>query len=109
MGEFLIIAAVLAIAAWIFKNVWELALKFFYYFILGVVGVINSLVTAVRRGRKVCYILWYKVKEKFFKKEIPAEEGVEVDVDDVPTGLLDELNSHDEVIVKKGTINRNEF
>ena len=109
MGIFIIGAAILALAAYIFSQIWKFMLKFFYYFLVGVVALVSSLIVAVRRGGKVCYILWYKVKEKYFKKEAPHTEEYEVHPDDVPAGLLEELNSHDEVIVKKNPIESNEF
>ena len=99
MGIFIIGAAILALAAYIFSQIWKFMLKFFYYFLVGVVALVSSLIVAVRRGGKVCYILWYKVKEKYFKKEAPHTEEYEVHPDDVPAGLLEELNSHDEVMV----------
>lgn len=109
MGVFIIGAAILLLATWIFSQIWKFTLKFFYYFLLGVVGLVSSLVVAVRRTGKVCYILWYKVKEKYFRKETPREGGYEVDEEDVPPQLMEEFNSHEEVIVKKNPIQTNEF
>lgn len=110
MGIYIIaVAALIAIAAWIFLQIWKIMLKFFYYFLVGVEALVSSLIVAVRRSGKVCFILWYKVKEKYFKKEAPQTNVYEVHPDDVPAGLLQELNSHDEVIVKKNPIQSNEF
>ena len=109
MGTFIITLGIIALAAYIFSQIWKFMLKFFYYFLVGVVALVSSLIFAVRRAGKVCYILWYKVKEKYFKKETPHTEEYEVDERDVPAGLLQELNSHDEVIVKKNPIQSNEF
>lgn len=109
MGIFIISLAILALAAYIFSQIWKFMLKFFYYFLVGVVALVSSLIVAVRRAGKVCYILWYKVQERYFKKETPHTKEYEVHPDDVPAGLLEELNSHDEVIVKKDTIQLNEF
>ena len=109
MGIFIITVAIIALAAYIFAQIWKFTLKFFYYFLAGVEALISSLIVAVRRSGKVCYILWYKVKEKYFRKEAPHTEEYEVHPDDVPAGLLEELDSHDQVIVKKNPIQSNEF
>lgn len=39
MGIFIITIAILSLAVWIFNQVWKLALKFFYYALLGAIDV----------------------------------------------------------------------
>lgn len=109
MGTFIITLAILSLAAYIFTHIWKFMLQFFYYFFIGIVGLANYLIVAVRRFGKVCYITWYKVRDKYFRKEAPHTEEYEVDEDDVPEGLKDELDNNEEVIVKKNHIETNEF
>lgn len=107
MGTFIIVAAILALAAWIFQQVWKFALKFFYYALLGAVEIVRRIVVATRRLGKVMFILYKRHQNgKVYKVKYEDEE---VDEEDIPEGLKDELEYHEEVIVKNGDIDPSEF
>ena len=107
MGTFLIGLGILALASWIFSHVWKLALKFFYYAVLGVTDIVRQIIVAVRRAGKVLFILYKRHRDgKVYRVNYTEEE---VNEDDVPQGLKEELDVHDEVIVKKGEIDSSEF
>ena len=44
MGTFIITLGIIALAAYIFSQIWKFMLKFFYYFLVGVVALVSSLV-----------------------------------------------------------------
>lgn len=107
MGTFIIVTAILAISVFFFQQVWKLALKFFYYALLGVVGIVRKIVVAIRRLGKVMFILYKRHQDgKVYKVEFIDEV---VEEEDIPEGLKNELEYHEEVIVKKGDIDPTEF
>lgn len=107
MGTFLIVAAVFSLATLIFQYFWKAVLKFFFYILQKAVDVIKKIIVAVRRAGKVMMILYKRHKNgKVYKTEYTEEV---VDEDDIPEGLRDELDVHEEVIVKKGDIDPSEF
>ena len=107
MGIFIITIAILSFAVWIFNQVWKLALKFFYYALLGAIDVAKKIIVATRRLGRVMFLLYKRMKNgKVYKVKYEEEEVDEVDV---PEGLRDELEIHEEVIVKKDDIDPSEF
>lgn len=107
MGIFIITIAILSLAVWIFNQVWKLALKFFYYVLLGAIDVAKKIIVATRRLGRVMFLLYKRMKNgKVYKVKYEEEEVDEVDV---PEGLRDELEIHEEVIVKKDDIDPSEF
>lgn len=107
MGAFIIGAAILGLASLIFQYFWKAVLKFFFYILEKAVDVIKKIIVAVRRAGKVIMILYKRHKNgKVYKTEYTEQV---VDEDDIPEGLRDELDVHEEVIVKKGDINPSEF
>ncbi len=107
MGVFIITAVILGLAALIFSYVWKLALKFFYYALLGAIDVVRKIIVATRRLGKVIFLLYKRLKNGKTYKVTYEEE--EVDEEDVPAGLRDELDYHEEVIVKRDDIDPSEF
>ena len=107
MGIFIITIAILSLAVWIFTQVWKLALKFFYYALLGAVEIAKKVIVATRRLGKVMYILYKRHKDGKVSRVKYDEEVVYED--DIPEGLRDELDYHKEVVVKKDDINPSEF
>ncbi|WP_195208430.1 MULTISPECIES: hypothetical protein [Bacteroides] len=107
MGVFIIVAAILALAAYIFQQIWKFALKFFYYALLGAIEIVKKIIVATRRLGKVMFILYKRHQNgKVYKVKYEEEE---VNEDDIPEGLKNELEYHEEVIVKKGDIDPSEF
>ena len=107
MGTFLIVAAVFSLATLIFQYFWKAVLKFFFYVLQKAVEAIKKIIVAVKRAGKVMMILYRKHRDgKIYKTEYTDEV---VDPDDVPEGLIEELEIHKEVIVKTGDINPSEF
>lgn len=107
MGLFIITIAIFSLATWIFQQFWKAVLKFFYYLLLKAVDAIKKIIVAVRRAGKVIMILYKRHKNgKVYKTEYTEDE---VDEDDIPEGLREELDVHEEVIVKKGDIDPTEF
>lgn len=107
MGTFLIVAAVISLATLIFQYFWKAVLKFFFYVLQKVIEVVKKIIVAVRRAGKVMMILYRKHRDgKIYKTEYKDEL---IDEEDVPEGLIDELEVHPEVIVKKGEIDPSEF
>ena len=107
MGTFIITVAILSLAVLIFQQIWKLALKFFYYAVLGAIDILKKIIVAIRRAGKVVYLMYKRMKNgKVYKITYDEEE---VDECDIPEGLKDELDCHDEVIVKKDEISPNEF
>lgn len=107
MGMFILGAAIIGLASFIFQMFWKQVLKFFYYALLGVVGVIRKVITAVRRGGKVVMLLYKRYSDGKVKRTEFTEE--DVDFEDIPEGLQEELYTHEEVVVKKGDIDPTEF
>lgn len=107
MGVFIITIAILSLAVWIFNHVWKLALKFFYYALLGAVDIAKKIIVATKRLGKVMFLLYKRMKNgRVYKVKYEEEE---VDEEDIPEGLKDELEYHEEVIVKKDDIDPSEF
>lgn len=107
MGIFIITVLVLSLAVWIFNHVWKLALRFFYYALLGAVDIAKKIIVATRRLGKVMFLLYKRLKNgKVYKVKYDEEE---VDFEDIPEGLKDELECHEEVIVKNNDIDPSEF
>lgn len=107
MGIFIIGVAVFSLATLIFQYFWKAVLKFFFYILQKAVDVIRKIIVAVRRAGKVMMILYKRHRNgKVYKTEYTEEE---VDEDDIPEGLKDELDTHEEVIVKRGDIDPSEF
>ena len=107
MGVFLIGAAIFGLATLIFQYFWKAVLKFFFYILQKAVDVIRKIIVAVRRAGKVIMILYKRHRDgKVYKTEYTDEV---VDEEDIPEGLRDELDVHEEVIVKKGDIDPSEF
>lgn len=107
MGIFIITVLVLSLAVWIFNHVWKLALRFFYYALLGAVDITKKIIVATRRLGKVMFLLYKRLKNgKVYKVKYDEEE---VDFEDIPEGLKDELECHEEVIVKNNDIDPSEF
>lgn len=107
MGIFIITIAILSLAVWIFSHVWKLALKFFYYVLLEAVDIVKKIIVATRRLGKVMFLLYKRLKNgKVYKVEYKEEV---VDEDDIPEGLKDELDYHEEVVVKNDDIDPSEF
>lgn len=107
MGVFIITIAILSLAVWIFNHVWKLALRFFYYVLLEAIDVVKKIIVAAKRFGKVMFLLYKRLKNGKIYKVVYKEE--EVDEIDVPEGLQEELNCHEEVIVKKDDIDPSEF
>ena len=107
MGIFIITLAILSLAVWIFIQVWKLALRFFYYAVLGAVEIAKKIIVAAKRFGKVIFLMYKRHKNgKIYKVEYTEEE---LEPKDVPEGLLEELETHEEVLVKKDDISPNEF
>lgn len=107
MGVFILTIAAISLATLIFQYFWKAVLRFFFYILQKAVDVIKKIIVAVRRAGKVIMILYKRHKDgKVYKTEYTEEV---VDEDDIPEGLRDELDVHEEVIVKKGDINPSEF
>ena len=107
MGVFIITIAILSLAVWIFQHVWKLALKFFYYAVLGALDILKKIIVATRRAGKVIYLMYKRMKNGKVYKVTYEEE--EVEEEDIPEGLKDELDCHEEVIVKRDEISPSEF
>lgn len=107
MGVFILTIAAISLATLIFQYFWKAVLRFFFYILQKAVDVIKKIIVAVRRAGKVIMILYKRHKNgKVYKTEYTEEV---VDEDDIPEGLRDELDVHEEVIVKKGDIDPSEF
>lgn len=107
MGVFIITIAILALAVWIFNYIWKLALRFFYNVLLAAIDVVKKIIVATKRFGKVMFLLYKRLKNgKIYK--VTYEEEV-LDIDEVPEGLRDELDCHEEVKVKKDDIDPSEF
>lgn len=107
MGLFLISVAVFSLATLIFQHFWKAVLRFFFFVLQKAVDVAKKIIVAVRRAGRVMMILFKRLfNGKVYKTEYTEEEICE---EDVPEGLRDELDIHEEVIVKKGDIDPNEF
>ena len=107
MGVFILTIAAISLATLIFQYFWKAVLKFFFYILEKAVDVIKKIIVAVRRAGKVIMILYKRHRDgKIYKVEYKEEE---IDDRDVPEGLRDELDIHEEVIVKKGDIDPSEF
>lgn len=107
MGVFIITIAILSLAVWIFNHVWKLALRFFYNVLLEAIDVVKKIIVATKRFGKVMFLLYKRLKNgKIYKVKFEEEE---VEIDDVPEGLQEELDCHEEVIVKKDDIEPSEF
>lgn len=107
MGTFLIVAAVFSLATLIFQLFWKAVLKFFFYVLQKAIDAVKKIIVAVRRAGKVMMILYKRHRDgKIYKVEYKEEV---LDDIDVPEGLRDELDVHEEVIVKKGDIDPSEF
>lgn len=107
MGVFIIGIAILSLAVWIFQHVWKLALKFFYNVLLEAIDVVKKIIVATKRFGKVMFLLYKRLKNgKIYKVKFEEEE---VEIGDVPEGLQEELDCHEEVIVKKDDIDPSEF
>ena len=107
MGVFILTIAAISLATLIFQYFWKAVLRFFFYILQKAVDVIKKIIVAVRRAGKVIMILYKRHKDGKVYKTVYTEEVV--DEDDIPEGLRDELDVHEEVIVKKGDINPSEF
>lgn len=107
MGTFIITLFILSLAAYIFVQVWKLMLKFFFKILEFAYDVVKKIIVAVKRFGKVCFLMYKRHKNgKIYKVEFTEEE---VDEDDVPEGLKEELEYHEEVKVKEGDIDPSEF
>lgn len=107
MGTFIITLFVLSLAAYIFVQVWRLMLRFFFYILEKAVDVVKKIIVAVKRLGRVVFLMYKRHKNgRIFKVEFKEEE---VNEEDVPEGLRDELKYHDEVKVKEGDIDPSEF
>lgn len=111
MGTYILTVAVLAgfaaLSYWIFINVWKLALKFFYYLLAKLKDVVKKVIVATKRFGKVLFLLYKRHENgKTFKIEYKEEE---IEWEDVPEAVQNQLCDHDEVIVKDDDINPNEF
>ena len=107
MGLFLITVAIFSLATLIFQYFWKAVLRFFYYVLQKAVDVAKSIVVAVRRFGRVMMILFKRLfNGKVYKTEYTEEQ---VHIEDVPEGLREELDLHEEVVVKQGEINPWEF
>ena len=107
MGTFLIVAAVFSLATLIFQYFWKAVLKFFFFVLQKAFDVVKKIIVAVRRAGKVMMILYKRHRDgKVYKVEYKDEL---VDEEDIPEGLKDELDCHEQVIVKEGDIDPSEF
>lgn len=107
MGTIILTAAIIGLASFLFQLFWKQVLRFFYYLMLGAIDIARKVITAVRRGKKVVMILYRRYTSGRVTKEEYKEEDIEFE--DVPEELQDELYTHEEVIVKKGDIDPTEF
>lgn len=108
MGIFLIGLAVLSLATLIFQYFWKAVLKYFYYYLLPKLEeTVKKIIVATKRLGKVVMLLYRRhISGKFYKTEYTEDE---IDWNDVPEGLREELEIHEEVVVKKDDINPSEF
>lgn len=109
MGTFIITIAVLGLCVYVFTLLWKSVLKFCYYLLLRSADVVTKVITATKKAGKAAWWL-YKRYRNGRTVRVPVEpEEEEVDIDMLPDGLQEELEIHDEVIVKKGDIDPAEF
>jgi len=87
----------------IYSNVWHCVLKYVYNHML-LIKNDSYIIVAVKREDKICFVLYYKCGEKYYKNELPHPAEYEVDETDAPIELREELNSHNEVVVRKDKI-----
>lgn len=107
MGVYIITIFIFSLASWIFQQYWKEVLKFFYYILQKSVNVVKKIIVATRRAGKAVMMLYKRLRNgKVYKTEFTEEE---ISEDDIPEGLREELDIHEEVIVKKGDIDPTEF
>lgn len=106
MGLFIITIAIFSLATLVFQVFWKAVLQAFYYIIQKAPEVSKKIIVAVRRLGRVIMILY----RRWASGKITKNESEEVlQPEDVPEGLWEELDIHNEVIVKKGEIDPSEF
>ena len=99
----------MSLAALVFKYFWKDVLRICYRLLYGAYDVIKKIIVATKRfGKCVMYLYRRWRNGKLTKKRVETEEE-EVDVDMLPDGLQEELELHDEVIVKNDEITPEEF
>lgn len=109
MGTFIITLGIFALCAYVFKLFWKAVLIVCYNILVDAVDIATSVITATKRMGKAVMYLWKRYKNgKVVKQKVETDEE-EVDVDLLPEGLKNELDIHDDVIVKKGCPTPEEF
>lgn len=111
MGTFIITLAILSICAWVFKLFWKAILKFCFNLLERSLNVVTKIITAAKRNGKVVMYLYRRYINGSVTKTPVVNPGPEepVPVELLPDGLKEELEIHEEVIVKKGDISPDEF
>lgn len=109
MGVYIIGVALFALCTLVFQYFWKAVLKFCYYLLLKSIDVIKKIIVATKRfGKCVMYLYRRYRNGKVVRVRVEPDEE-EVDVDMLPQGLQDELDIHEEVIVKRDDIKPEEY
>ena len=109
MGTLILTAAIIGFCSVVFQFFWKAVLKACYYLLLGAVEVIKKAIVATKRFGKCVMYLYRRWKNNKITRVVVQTEEEEVDVDMLPEELQNELEVHEEVIVKKGDIKPEEF
>lgn len=109
MGVFIITAAIISLAVLVFKYFWKAVLKFCYYLLLGAVDVLKKIIVATKRTGKAIMYLYRRWRNGKVTRKLVETDEEPVDVDLLPEGLQNELELHDEVVVRNTDISPEEF
>lgn len=109
MGTFIITTIIIGVCAWVFQIFWRAVLRFCFYLLQRSIDVVKKIITTTKKTGKAVMYLYRRYKNgKVIKTTVEPDEE-EVDVDMLPQGLQDELDVHEEVIVRKDDIDPAEF
>lgn len=109
MGVFIITLAIISLATLVFQYFWKAVLKACYYLLLGAIEVTKKIIVATKRFGKAVMYLYRRWKNGKVTRVIVETEEEEVDVDLLPEGLRNEMEIHEEVIVRRDDIKPEEF